>query len=89
MAEKDVRPAPFQRFQPVKGGQHRLAVVQVARQAAFAEGLTEVARVRGEHDLTAIEPQSKGLVPRRVRVRRQTHHRAIAKHVVLAIYEPL
>jgi hypothetical protein len=67
-------PAPFQRLQPVKRGQHRLAVVHVARQASFAKGLTEVAGVRGEHDLTAIKPQPKGLVPRRVPVRRQTHH---------------
>jgi hypothetical protein len=37
MAEKDVRPASFQRFQPVKRGQHRLAVVHVARQAAVAD----------------------------------------------------
>ena len=88
VAEKDPSPAPFQRLQPVKRGQHRLAVVHVARQAAFAEGLTEVAGVRGEHDLTVIEPQPKGLVPRRVPVCRQTHHRAIAKHVVLAIDQP-
>jgi hypothetical protein len=54
MSEKDPRPAPFQPFQSVKGGQHRLAVVHVARQAALAEGLTEVAGVGGEHDLTAI-----------------------------------
>ena len=51
-------------------------------------GLTEVAGGRGEHDLTVIEPQPKGLVPRRVPVRRQTDYRAIAKHVVLTIYEP-
>src|SRR4029077_16693359 len=69
-------------------GQHRLTVVHVARQAALAEGLTEVAGVRGEHDLSVIEPQPKGLVPRRVPVCRQTHHRAIAKLVVLAIHQP-
>src|SRR6202047_2594462 len=84
--EKDPSAAPFQSLQPVKRGQHRLAVVHVARQASLAEGLTEVAGVRGEHDLTAIEPQPKGLVPRRVPVRRQTDYRAIAKHVVLTIY---
>src|ERR1700738_3140382 len=64
VAEKDASPAPFQRLQPVKRGQHRLAVVHVARQAALAKGLTEVAGVRGEHDLTAIKPQPKGWVPR-------------------------
>jgi len=73
MSEKDPRPAPFQPLQSVKGGQHRLAVVHVARQAALAEGLTEVAGVGGEHDLTAIEPQPKRLVPRRMSMRRQTH----------------
>ena len=87
VAEKDPSPAPFQRRQPVKRGQHRLAVVLVARQAALAEGPTKVAGISGEHDLAAIELQPKGLVPRRVHVRRQTHHRAIAKHVVLAIDE--
>src|SRR5438067_956701 len=87
MAEKDVRPAPFQRLQPVKGGQHRLAVVHVARESALAEGLTEIASVRCEHDLTAIEPQPKRLMPRRMAIRRQTHHRAIAKYVVLTIDE--
>jgi hypothetical protein len=40
-----------------------LAIVHVARQAALAECLTKVAGVRGEHDLTVIEPQPKGLVP--------------------------
>src|ERR1700746_2906725 len=79
VAEKDASPAPFQRLQPVKRVQHRLAVVHVARQATLAEGLTEVAGVRSEHDLHAIEPQPKGLVPRRVPMRRQTHHRPIAK----------
>ena len=34
-----------------------------------------------------IEPQPKRLVPRRVPVRRQTHHQAIAEHIVLAIDE--
>jgi hypothetical protein len=86
--EKDPSPAPFQRRQPVKRGQHRLAVVHVTRQAALAEGLTKVAGVRGEHDLTVIEPQPKGLVPRRVPVGRQTHHGAIAKHIVVAIDQP-
>jgi hypothetical protein len=81
------RPVP-QRLQPIKRGQHRLAVVHVARQAALAEGLTEVTGVRGEHDLAGVEPQPKRLVPRRVPVCRQTHHRAIAKHVMLTIYEP-
>ena len=59
-------------------GRSCLAVVQVARQAALAEGLTKVAGVRGEHDFTVIEPQPKRLVPRCVPVRRQTDHRAIA-----------
>ena len=59
VAEKDASPAPFQRLQSVKRGQHRLAIVHVARQASLAEGLTEVAGVRGKDDLTAIEPQPK------------------------------
>ena len=88
VAEKDASPAPFQRLQAIKRGQHRLAVVHVAWQAALAEGLTEVAGVRGEHDLTAIKPQPKGLVPRRVPVRWQTHDRAIAEYIVLAINQP-
>ena len=88
VAEKDASPAPFQRLQPVERGQHGVAVVHVAGQAALAEGLTKVAGVRCEHDLTVIKPQPKGLVPRRVPVCRQTHHRAIAKHVVLAIDQP-
>ena len=87
MAEKDASPALFQRLQPVKRGQHRLAIVHVLRQASFAKGLTEVAGIGGEHDLTVIEPQPKGLVPRRVAIRRQTHHRAIPEHVVLAIHQ--
>jgi hypothetical protein len=66
----------------------RITVVHVARQAALAEGLTEVAGVGGKHDFTAIEASPKGLVPRRMPVRRQTDYRAIAKHVVLTIYEP-
>ena len=35
VTEEDARPAPFQQLQPVKRGQHRLAVVHVARQAAL------------------------------------------------------
>ena len=71
---KRCEPRPVQRLQSIKRGQHRLAVVHVARQAALAEGLTEVAGIRGEHDLTAIKPQPKGLVPRRVPVGRQTDY---------------
>ncbi len=55
MAEKDVRPTPFQRCQPVQRGQHRLAVIHVARQAALAESLTKVAGVGGEYDLTGLK----------------------------------
>jgi hypothetical protein len=88
VAEKDARPAPLQRLQSVKRGEHRLAVIHVTRQAAFAKGLTEVAGIRSQHDLTAIESQPKGLVPRRVPVRRQTYHRAVAKHVVLTVDQP-
>jgi len=88
MTEKDASPVPLQRLQPVKRGQHRLAVVRVAWQAALAECLTEVAGVGGEHDFPPIEPQPKRLVARRVPVRRQAHHRAVAEHVVLAIDQP-
>jgi hypothetical protein len=56
MAEKNVRPASFECLQLLKRGQHRVAIVHVTRQAALAEGLTEVASICGEHYLTAIEP---------------------------------
>jgi hypothetical protein len=49
VAEEDARPAAFQRLQPVKRGHHRLLIVHVARQAALAQGLAEVAGVRREH----------------------------------------
>jgi hypothetical protein len=35
----------------------RLAVVHVARQAALAQGLAEVAGVRRQHDLATVEAQ--------------------------------
>ena len=85
VAEEDARPTAFQRLQPVKRGEHRLAVVHIARQAAVAQGLAEIAGVRREHDLAAVELQAQRLVPRRVPVRRQAYHRAVAEHVVLAI----
>ena len=56
MTEKDARSAPFQRLQPVKRGQHCLAVVYVARQTALAEGLTKIAGVGGEYGFAVIEP---------------------------------
>jgi hypothetical protein len=81
VAEKDASPAPFQRLQSVKRGQHRLAIVRVAWQAAFAEGLTEIAGVRSEHDLTAIGVGYEVIgAPACVRVCWQTHDQAVIEH---------
>jgi hypothetical protein len=58
--------------------------LQPVKRGQHAKGLTEVVGV----DLTGIEPQPKGLVSRRVPVGRYAYHRAIGKHVVLAIDQP-
>ena len=87
VAEEDARPAPFQRLQPVERSQHRLAVMNVARQAALAQSPAEIAGVCREHDLAAVEPQPQRLVPRRVPVRRQAHDGTVAEHVVLAVHQ--
>jgi len=76
VAEKDAGPALFQRLQPIRRSQHRLAIIHSAWQAALAEGLTEIAGIGGEYDLSAIQPQPKGLMPRRAPVRGQAHPRS-------------
>ena len=85
VAKEDARATPFQRLEPIERRKHRLAVMHVSRQAPLAQCLAEIARISREHDITALEAQPQRLVPRRVAVRRQAHHGAVAEHVVLAI----
>src|SRR6185437_13549248 len=85
VTEEDARATALQRRQAVERGEHCCTIVDMARQAALAQRLAEIAGVGREHDLAAVEPEAERLVPRRMPVRRQADHAAVAEHVVLAI----
>ncbi len=88
VTEDDARAGGFERREAVERGQHLVAVMHEARQAPFAQGATEIAGIGGQHGIATRQAQFQRLVARRVAGRRQTHDRAIAEHIVLAIDQP-
>src|SRR5438477_5857133 len=70
MAEEQRRAALFQRLQPVERGQHRLAVIDEARQPSFTQRAAEVAGVAGEDDGALVGAHLERLMTGRVAVGR-------------------
>lgn len=83
--EEEACAATLQSLESVERGQHLLAVIDEARQAAFAQGSAEVAGVAGDHDLTRLGPHLQRLMAGRMAVGRDADHGAIAEQVVLAL----
>ena len=88
MTEEDTRArgAPFPKSP--QHVEHRVAVVDVARQMEILESPPHVTRVGGEDDRRpVVEPHPQRLMAGCMTVRRHAHDAAVAEEVVLAVEE--
>src|SRR5216684_3057350 len=78
VAEKYPGARRFELGELVERSHHRIAVMDISWQAAFAQSPAEVARIGGKDDISRGEPYFQRLVPRGVAVRRQAYEASIA-----------